>query len=106
MTAKSLDIKGRWRNVTIGFRVSPAENERINKLVALSGLPKQQYIRMKLEDETIIVNPNPRMLKGLKNILIEILSELKKADENQLLDQEIVDILKIIANILDDMRGE
>lgn len=106
MTAKSLDNKGRWRNVTIGFRVSPAENERINKLVALSGLPKQQYIRMKLEDETIIVNPNPRMLKGLKNILIEILSELKKVDENQLLDPEIVDILKIIANILDDMRGE
>ena len=38
MSAKNRDNKNRWRNITVGFRVSPEENERINKAVALSGL--------------------------------------------------------------------
>ena len=33
----------RKRSVTVGFRVSPEENEHINKAVALSGLSKQEY---------------------------------------------------------------
>ncbi len=37
MSAKNRDNKNRWRNITVGFRVSPEENERINKAVALSG---------------------------------------------------------------------
>ena len=43
MSAKNRDNKNRWRNITVGFRVSPEENELINKAVALSGLPKQEY---------------------------------------------------------------
>ena len=31
MSAKNRDNKNRWRNITVGFRVSPEENERINK---------------------------------------------------------------------------
>ena len=46
MSAKNRDNKNRWRNITVGFRVSPEENERINKAVALSGLPKQEYLGM------------------------------------------------------------
>lgn len=42
MSAKNRDNKNRWRNITVGFRVSPEENERINKAVALSGLPKHR----------------------------------------------------------------
>ena len=40
MSAKNRDNKNRWRNITVGFRVSPEENELINKAVALSGLAK------------------------------------------------------------------
>ena len=46
MSAKNRDNKNRWRNITVGFRVSPEENELINKAVALSGLPKQEYLGM------------------------------------------------------------
>ena len=41
MSVKSLDREGRWRDITIGFRVSEEENERINQLAALSGMTKQ-----------------------------------------------------------------
>ena len=43
MSAKSRDEHNRWRNITVGFRVSPEENEQLNEAVALSGLPKQEY---------------------------------------------------------------
>ena len=31
MSAKNRDNKNRWRNITVGFRVSPEENELINR---------------------------------------------------------------------------
>lgn len=43
MSAKNLDKHNRFRNITVGFRVSPEENETINKAVALSGLSKQEF---------------------------------------------------------------
>ena len=33
MSAKNLDSHKRWRNITVGFRVSAEENELINKAV-------------------------------------------------------------------------
>lgn len=35
MSAKNRDEHNRWRNITVGFRVSPEENDLINKAVAL-----------------------------------------------------------------------
>lgn len=43
MSAKNRDEHNRWRNITVGFRVSPEENELLNRAVALSGLAKQEY---------------------------------------------------------------
>ncbi|EAH3820980.1 mobilization protein, partial [Listeria monocytogenes] len=44
MSVKALDRQGRWRNKIVAFRVSPEENEHLNKLVKLSGLNKQDYL--------------------------------------------------------------
>lgn len=35
MSAKNRDRHNRWRSITVGFRVSPEENEQINAAVAL-----------------------------------------------------------------------
>ncbi len=48
MSAKNRDNKNRWRNVTVGFRVSPEESEQIDRAVRLSGLTKQDYITRRL----------------------------------------------------------
>ena len=55
MSAKNRDNKNRWRNITVGFRVSPEENERINKAVALSGLPKQEYCYRRCLNQDVVV---------------------------------------------------
>ena len=38
MSAKNRDGQGRWRNLTIAFRVSVEENEDLNMRVRLSGV--------------------------------------------------------------------
>ena len=58
MSAKNRDNKNRWRNITVGFRVSPEENERINKAVALSGLPKQEYCYRRCLNQDVVVQGN------------------------------------------------
>ena len=64
MSAKNRDNKNRWRNITVGYRVSPEENELINKAVALSGLPNQ----------VVAVQGNPRIIKALKTELATVLT--------------------------------
>ena len=43
MSAKNVDRRNRFRSITVGFRVSPEEQAELNRAVALSGLPKQEY---------------------------------------------------------------
>ena len=52
---RTLDAKGRWRNRTVGFRVSEEEAKMIDHMVALSGLTKQEYILRKLMDWEVTV---------------------------------------------------
>jgi len=56
MSAKVYDHKGRWRNKTVAFRVSPEEAAHLDILYKLSGLTKQDYlIRRVLEKEVIVM---------------------------------------------------
>ena len=80
MSAKNRDNKNRWRNITVGFRVSPEENERINKAVALSGLPKQEYWYRRCLNQDVVVQGNPRVYKALKQELSAVLTELQRIE--------------------------
>ena len=73
MSAKTLDRKGRWRNKTVAFRVSPEEDEQIETAVRLSGLTKQDYIIKRLQEKEIVVVGNPRVYKALKNELARVI---------------------------------
>ena len=73
MSAKNRDEHNRWRNITVGFRVSPEENELLNRAVALSGLPKQEYCYRRCMNRDVIVQGNPRVYKALKNELAAVL---------------------------------
>ena len=44
MSEKNLDRNGRWRNITVAFRVSPEEDKLIESAVRMAGLTKQDYI--------------------------------------------------------------
>ena len=83
MSAKNRDNKNRWGNITVGFRVSPEENERINKAVALSGLPKQEYCYRRCLNQDVVVQGNPRVYKALKLELAAVLTALKRIEADE-----------------------
>ncbi len=106
MSAKNCDNHNRWRNITVGFRVSPKENERLNRAVALSGLPKQEYCYRKCMDNSITVTPNPRIFKALKTALDDVRTELKRISAGTQPSDELMNDITLIAKMLNDMKGE
>ena len=106
MSAKNRDNKNRWRNITVGFRVSPEENERINKAVALSGLPKQEYCYRRCLNQEIVVQGNPRVHKALRTELDSVLTELKRIEAGNSVDEELMNVIELISIILGGLKGE
>lgn len=106
MSAKNLDNRNRWRSKTIGFRVSPEENEQINILVSLSGLTKQDYITRRLLCRDMVVQGNPRVYKALRNQLAAVIDELKRIEAGSGVDEELLNTIELIVGILGEMKGE
>lgn len=104
MSAKNRDEQNRWRNITVGFRVSPEENEQINTAVALSGLSKQEYCYRRCIGREIVVQGNPRVYKALKTQMTEILSELKRLKSSAALSDEMLANIRLIAEIMNGMK--
>ncbi len=106
MSAKNRDEHNRWRNITVGFRVSPEENELLNKAVALSGLPKQEYCYRRCMNRNVIVQGNPRVFKALRNQLAEVLAELQRIEAGGEVDEDLLDVIEMIADILGGLKEE
>ena len=106
MSAKNKDNKNRWRNITVGFRVSPEESEQINKAVRLSGLSKQDYITRRLLCQDVIVQGNPRVYKALRNELAAVLAELQRIEAGNSVDDELPNVIELIAIVLGGLKGE
>ena len=104
MSAKNLDRHNRFRSITVGFRVSPEENEQINKVVAISGLSKQEYCYRRCMQQDIVVNSgNSRVFKALRNNLAEVLEELKNKKE---VTDEMLEIIRLITVTLQEFKPE
>ena len=106
MSAKNKDNKNRWRNITVGFRVSPEESEQINKAVRLSGLSKQEYITRRLLCQDVVVQGNPRVYKALRNELAAVLAELQRIEAGNSVDDELLNVIELIVIILGGLKGE
>lgn len=106
MSAKNVDNRNRWRNITVGFRVSPEESEQINKAVRLSGLSKQDYITRRLLCQDVVVQGNPRVYKALKNELAAVLLELRRIEAGKGVDEELLNDIELITVILGGLKGE
>ncbi len=96
MLDKTLDSKGRWRSVIISFRMSPQERDDLNVRVKLSGLTKQDYIIKRLSERDVIVQPNTRVYKALRNQMAEILAELTRINTIADIDSDFLDIIQIM----------
>ena len=106
MSLKNRDEHNRWRNKTVAFRVSPEEDKQIETYVRLSGLTKQDYITRRLTHRDIVVQGNPRVFKALRNQLSDVLSELKRIEAGGDVNDELLDLIEMIADILGGLKEE
>ena len=106
MSLKNRDEHNRWRNKTVAFRVSPEEDKQIEIYVRLSGLTKQDYITRRLTHRDIVVQGNPRVFKALRNQLADVLSELQRIEAGGDVNDELLDLIEMIADILGGLKGE
>ena len=106
MSLKNRDELNRWRNKTVAFRVSPEEDKQIETYVRLSGLTKQDYITRRLTHSDIVVQGNPRVFKALRNQLADVLSELQRIEAGGEVNDELLDVIEMIADILGGLKGE
>ena len=89
----------------VGFRVSE-EAEMINRMVALSGLSKQDYILRKLLNWQVVVQGNPKVYKALKKELNCVLDELKRLEVCSGQNEELLQTIQIIYLTLNAMKEE
>ena len=106
MSAKNRDNHNRWRSITVGFRVSPEENEQINAAVALSGLPKQEYCYRRCMEREIVVQGNPRVYRALRTHLSAVLEELRRIEAGGEVRAELLETIRLINTTLNGMKEQ
>ena len=79
MSEKNRDEKGRWRRLTIAFRVSPEENAEIEARYRLCGYDtKQSFLSDSARFQKVVAKGNPKMMIHFKKYLEEIRDELRR----------------------------
>lgn len=101
---KNLDNKGRWRSVSVGFRMSPEESEDLNARVKLSGLTKQDYIVNRLLERDVIVKPSSRLFKSFREQIAELLTELARIENGEKIDEELLAIIETLAKTYNGLQ--
>ena len=101
MSEKNMDKKNRWRNVTIAFRMSPEENEELDKRVKLCGFQtRQEYIIESVLYQKITAVRNPLMLVQFRKQLRDIETELKRLNTLNDAGEEILTPIRTMLEIL------
>ena len=106
MSGKLLDAQGRHRKTTVSFRVSPEEAEVLDRMVAASGLTKQEYITSCLLNHEITVIPNSRTYKGFYDEMWQVYRELRRIRKAGGLSQDLEDALIVLSKEFIGLRDE
>lgn len=106
MSLKIYDGKGRWRNKTVAFRISPEEDKQLETAVRLSGLTKQDYIVRRLQCRDVEVQGNLKVYKALRNELAAVLEELKRIASGGTVDDELLATIELIAITMNGLKED
>ena len=100
MSHKRLDNKGRFRSKTIAFRLSPEEAGQLDAYVRLSGLTKREYIARRLLHHEVTIVGSPRVYKALRGTMGEVLTELKRIESGESIDNELCELIRFMTEVM------
>ncbi|MEG0900442.1 MAG: mobilization protein, partial [Oscillospiraceae bacterium] len=63
------------------------------------------YIIDRLNNKEIIVNPNPRVFKALKNEIVALTEELKRLSEVSEDSEELMEMTRVVVGMVDEIRN-
>ena len=106
MSRKNLDEQGRLRSKTVSFRVSPEEGKKLDAIVAMSGLTKQDYIVARLLCREVTVVPSSRVQKGMEEGMQMIYCELLRLGEGDEVKPEVLDMIRLLAALFEGFGGK
>ena len=106
MSDKALDRQGRWRSRTVSFRMSDEEIKRLNLLVSISGLTKQDYIISRLLEREVTVIPSSRIQKHLMNDMRELCCELRSVSDSHKLEPELQEAMSTLIEVFIGLSEE
>ena len=69
-------------------------------------MPKQEYCYRCCLNQHVVVQGNPRVYKALKIELAAVLAELQRIEAGNDVDEELLDMIELIAVILGGLKGE
>lgn len=105
MSEKRRDTQGRWRNKMIAFRVSPEEDDLIKSVIKMLGISKQEYLTANMLKHTIKITPSPRMVKGLKSSINDIVEELKRIGSGEKIESDMLFKINTALDIIQQAMG-
>lgn len=106
MSKKNRDNYNRWRNKTIAFRVSPEENEQIERMVCLTGHTKQDYLTSNMLKAQIVIVGNPKVYKGLKDTILSLCEELRRIEKAGDLSPEYIELMKMVFTVYEGLKED
>lgn len=96
----------RDRPITVGFRVSKELNEEIDRMVAISGMTKQDYIVSRLLEKDIEVKPSPRLYKALLEEMRDVCRQLERLRRGDSPSEHLLETCDLLANIMISVSGD
>lgn len=107
MSEKVKDDKNRWRNKIIAFRLSPEENEELEKRYRLLGYrTKQDYLIDSVLKNRVIAMGNMQMIYQFKRSLEEILSELQRIEKADEMSEELMTPIRTMLEIMEAIKKQ
>ena len=107
MSAKIKDDKNRWRNKTIAFRLSPEENEELEKRYRLLGYrTKQDYLIDAVLKNKVMAIGNMQMLYQFKRSLEEILAQLQRINKAENMGEEMMSSIRTMLEIMEAVKEQ
>lgn len=107
MSEKIRDKKGRWRNKTVAFRMSPEEALELDDRVRLVGArTKQDYIVESVLYQRIVAKGTPMMLVQFQKDLLKIEEGLMRLNSIDEMDEELLTPIRTMLEILEAFKNE
>jgi K+-sensing histidine kinase KdpD len=105
MSKKVKDDKNRWRNKIVAFRMSPEENEELDRRYRLLGYrTKQDYIIEAVLKGKVTAMGNMQMIYQFRRSLEEILSELQRLKTCEEMSEDLMTPIRTMLEIMEAIK--